>query len=146
MFFSRRLEKLAWIIFLIGASSCNKFELNVSFQHDFLVHKFFFHNLILEHAGEHFWIVCILTPISLTHDVTTLTLGSWPRQTLAKVRAKRETWECGRVWKWTLTLLNEFPFLGVGVPMDFQIFKDWFQGSKPIGLRISLYHWNFFGT
>jgi len=30
--------------------------------------------------------------------VATLALGSWPRQRLARVRAKRETWECRRVW------------------------------------------------
>jgi hypothetical protein len=33
------------------------------------------------------------------------------------------------------------PILGFGVPMDFQNFKEQLQGSKPIGLRISLYHW-----
>ncbi len=31
--------------------------------------------------------------------------------------------------------------LGVGVPVDFQIFRGRFQGSKLNGLRISLYHW-----
>jgi hypothetical protein len=39
--------------------------------------------------------------------IATLTLGSWPRQGLARAWAKRE---CGRVWKWTLTLSSEFPF------------------------------------
>jgi hypothetical protein len=32
------------------------------------------------------------------------------------------------------------PTLGVGVPVDFWIFKEWLQGSKPNGLRSSLYH------
>jgi hypothetical protein len=31
--------------------------------------------------------------------------------------------------------------LGVGVPLDFQIFKNRLQGSKPITLRNYLYHW-----
>jgi hypothetical protein len=36
------------------------------------------------------------------------------------------------------------PALGVGIPMDFWIFKRQLQGSKFIGLKNSLYHWNFF--
>jgi len=36
--------------------------------------------------------------------------------------------------KWT-------PTLGIGVPMNSWIFIKQFQGSKPIGLRSSLYHW-----
>jgi hypothetical protein len=32
------------------------------------------------------------------------------------------------------------PILGVGVLMDFQIFRERLQGSKHIGLKISLYH------
>jgi len=32
------------------------------------------------------------------------------------------------------------PTLGVGVSMDSQIFKEWFQGSKLIGLKSYLYH------
>jgi len=38
------------------------------------------------------------------------------------------------------------PTLGVGVPMDFQIFKEVFQWAKFIGLKISLYHWKFLET
>jgi hypothetical protein len=30
--------------------------------------------------------------------------------------------------------------------MDSQIFREWFQGSKPNGLKCSLYHWETFGT
>jgi hypothetical protein len=37
------------------------------------------------------------------------------------------------------------PILGVGVPMDFQIFRERLQGLKPIGLKISLYHWKDLG-
>jgi len=36
--------------------------------------------------------------------------------------------------------------LGVGVPMDSRIFNDQLQGSKPIGLRGSLYHWKVLTT
>ncbi len=36
--------------------------------------------------------------------------------------------------KWT-------PMLGVGVPTDSRIFRERLQGSKPIALKSSLYHW-----
>jgi hypothetical protein len=36
--------------------------------------------------------------------------------------------------KWT-------SILGVRVSMESQIFNGWLQGSKPIGLKGSLYHW-----
>ncbi len=38
------------------------------------------------------------------------------------------------------------PILGVEVSMDFQIFREKFQGSKLIGLKISLYHQKYFET
>jgi len=38
------------------------------------------------------------------------------------------------------------PILGVGVLMDFRIFKKQLQGSKPIGLKSSFYHWKALGT
>jgi len=38
------------------------------------------------------------------------------------------------------------PTLRVGVPMDSQIFKKQFEGSKLIVLKIFLYHWNFLKT
>jgi len=39
------------------------------------------------------------------------------------------------------------PTLGVGILMDSQIFKEQLQGSIPIGLRSSLYHyWKELGT
>jgi hypothetical protein len=41
--------------------------------------------------------------------------------------------------KWVITL-------GVGLPMDFQIFRERLKGSKPIGLNSPLYHWKFLGT
>jgi hypothetical protein len=42
--------------------------------------------------------------------VTTLALGSKPRQGFTRMWAKRKTQECGRVWKCTLTLPSELPF------------------------------------
>jgi len=36
--------------------------------------------------------------------------------------------------------------LGVGIPMDSQIFREQFQGSKFNGLKNSLYHWKDLGT
>jgi len=33
------------------------------------------------------------------------------------------------------------PTLGVGVPVDSRMFREQLQGSKPNGLKISLYHW-----
>jgi hypothetical protein len=41
--------------------------------------------------------------------------------------------------KWATTL-------GVGVPMDFQIFKEQFQGSKFIGLKSFFIPFEIFGT
>jgi hypothetical protein len=38
------------------------------------------------------------------------------------------------------------PTLGVRVPMDSQIFKEWLQKSKPIWLKSSLYHWKSLKT
>jgi hypothetical protein len=38
------------------------------------------------------------------------------------------------------------PTLGIGIPMEFQIFKEVFKGSKLIGLKNSLYHWNVLET
>jgi hypothetical protein len=40
--------------------------------------------------------------------------------------------------KWASTL-------GVGIPMDSWIFKKWLQGSKPIRLKSSLFHWKALG-
>jgi hypothetical protein len=38
------------------------------------------------------------------------------------------------------------PTLEVVVPMDSQIFKERLQGSKPIGLKSSLYYWKALET
>ncbi len=79
--------------------------------------------------------------------VSTLALGSRPKQGLAKVWAKNEAWESHSmllgVWEsvkeWTLHTPKWTPTLRVGVPMDSQIFREQFQGSKPIRLKRSLY-------
>jgi hypothetical protein len=70
-----------------------------------------------------------------------------------KVRAKCEgreshfmppgVWESMR--EWTPTLPNELPLWEFGVLMDYQIFREWLQRSKPIWLRSSLYYWKTFG-
>jgi hypothetical protein len=36
--------------------------------------------------------------------------------------------------------------LGVGIPMEFQVFKKVFQGPKLIGLNIFLNHWKALET
>jgi hypothetical protein len=38
------------------------------------------------------------------------------------------------------------PTLGVGVQVDFRIFKKQFQGSKPTGFKSYLCHWEFLRT
>jgi hypothetical protein len=38
------------------------------------------------------------------------------------------------------------PTLGVGVPVDSRMSRERLQGSKPNGLRISLYHWKAIET
>jgi len=38
------------------------------------------------------------------------------------------------------------PTLGVEVPVDSRIFKEQLQGSKPNGLKTSLYHWKVIET
>jgi hypothetical protein len=50
------------------------------------------------------------------------------------------------VREWTHTLPSGFSTLGVGIPMESQIFKEWFEGSKFIGLKFSLCHWKSLET
>ncbi len=78
--------------------------------------------------------------------VAALALGSWPRQGLTKVRAKKKPGnakECEgknpHTPKWT-------PMLEVGVPMDSWTFREQFQGSKLNGLKSFLYHWKSIKT
>jgi hypothetical protein len=55
--------------------------------------------------GLGLWGCCYFYVCQFSPNATTLTLGSWPRQGLVKVRAKSEawthvscSWECGRMW------------------------------------------------
>jgi hypothetical protein len=112
-----------------------------------------------------------------TYCVATLTLGSRPRQGLAKGWDKRETQEAhficcnpnlrlvtkakvckrakqegdlggtfytpesvGECERMNPHIPKATPSWGVEVSKDSQIFKGRLQGSKPIGLKISLYH------
>jgi hypothetical protein len=57
-----------------------------------------------------------------------------PRVTFHVFESVRECEEMNpHILKWV-------PTLGVGVPMDSQIFKEWFQRFKFIGLKFFLYH------
>jgi hypothetical protein len=38
------------------------------------------------------------------------------------------------------------PILGIRVPLDFQIFREGFEGLKFIGLKHFLYHWKVLKT
>jgi hypothetical protein len=74
----------------------------------------------------------------------TLALGLRPRQGLAKVWAENETWESHFMF-WEYEGMNPHtskwtPTLGIRVPMNSQIFKEQFQGSKLIILKKKLYH------
>jgi hypothetical protein len=71
--------------------------------------------------------------------VTTLTLGSRPKQRFARAWAKRETRKCGSV-RMNIHTPKWVPMLGVGVPTNSWIFIKQFQGSKLISLRSLLYH------
>jgi hypothetical protein len=53
------------------------------------------------------------------------------------------------VWKsviMNIHTLKWIPMLGVGVPVDSQVFRERLQGSKPIALKNSLYHWKAIET
>jgi hypothetical protein len=67
-----------------------------------------------------------------TYNVATLALGSRPKQRLAKVRAKREARECGRVWEWTLTLPSELPFWELESRWTLESSKNDCKGQKAI--------------
>ncbi len=44
-------------------------------------------------------------------------------------------------WGIDLHIPKGIPTLGVGVPVDFQMFKERLQRSNPNGLKFFLYHW-----
>jgi hypothetical protein len=57
--------------------------------------------------------------------------GYMPRGSMGMKESVRER---------TLTLPRELPLWEFGVPVDSQIFRGQLQGSKPNGLKSSLYH------
>jgi hypothetical protein len=54
--------------------------------------------------------------------------------------------KCEGVWGSEPSHSQATPTLGNGVPVDFQNFKERFQGSKLNGLWRYLYHWKTLGT
>jgi hypothetical protein len=88
-------------------------------------------------------------PYRMTHEelkelnVATLALGSWPRQGVARLRAKRKTHESHHmllgmpksVREWTLTLQSEFPCWELEFRMDSQTFIAQFRGKKSLPWR-----------
>jgi hypothetical protein len=80
-------------------------------------------------------------------------IGLQPKQGFRKVRAESVTQDshshsqkCRRMWRNSPHTPKWVPTLGVGVLMDFQIFREQFQGSKLIGFKSSLYHCKAFET
>jgi hypothetical protein len=57
--------------------------------------------------------------------------------------APRSVGECEKM---NLHTHKGTPTLGLGIPMDFWIFREWLKGSKPIELKSSLYHWKALRT
>ncbi len=84
-------------------------------------------------------------------SVTTLALGSRPKQGLTKARAKREAQESHfmlpkmqkSVREWTLTLPSELPLWELESRWTPKFLGSDYRGQKPIGLKSSLYHLKF---
>jgi hypothetical protein len=97
-----------------------------------------------------------LGPTIAMVNFITLALGSQPKQGkgLQRWGPRRKpgnhiscSHECRRMWGNSFPHTTKWaPTLGVGVLMDSRIFREWLQGSKPIGLRSSLYRWKVLGT
>ncbi len=100
------------------------------------------------------WNMRVLQPIILKGIVATLALGSRLRQKGLQGCGPRlssgVTFSCPgsakecegknpHTPKWT-------PMLGVGVPMDSRMFREWLQGSKHNSSKSSLYHWKAIET
>jgi hypothetical protein len=95
------------------------------------------------------------TPNSLIDSVTTLTLGSQPRQKgLARLWWPRGSLRVtshalGRVGKcegMNPHTPKATPTLGDGISVDFRTFREQLKGQKLNGLRSSLYHWKALKT
>jgi hypothetical protein len=77
-------------------------------------------------------------------NVTTLTLGLWPRQRLVKVQAKCEGWESNfifpRVWEsvreWTLTLPNGLSLWKLNSRWTLEFLESNCRGQKSLDWRM----------
>jgi hypothetical protein len=89
------------------------------------------------------WTFCCYPSLGLTTKAKVCKGASQEGSLGVRSHAPKSVGECEgmnlHTFKWV-------PTLGVKVPMDSRIFREQFQGSKPIGLKRSLYHWKFFGT
>jgi hypothetical protein len=127
------------------------------FMITYLSFLIFYDNALKQFKFSNFCLIKKLMKIHYNHflivsnrrhlTIVTLILGSWPRQKLVKVLAKNEareshscSHECRRMWGNEPHIPKWAPTLGVGVPMDFWILKEWLLKSKPIGLKSSFYH------
>jgi hypothetical protein len=72
----------------------------------------------------------------INYFVTTLVLGSQPRQGFARMRAKRRARECGRVWEWTLTLPNKLPFCELESRWTTEILESDYKSQNPSPWRV----------
>jgi hypothetical protein len=76
--------------------------------------------------------------------VTTLALGSWPKQGLTKARAKKETWESHfmllgvqkNVREWTLTLPSELPLWELESRWTPNFLRSNCRGQNPLDWRV----------
>jgi len=72
--------------------------------------------------------------------VATLAVGSWPRQGLARLRAKKEAMSKGKCEGMNPHTPKGPSTSGVGVPVDSWMFKEWLQGPKSNGSKSFSYH------
>jgi len=97
----------------------------------------------LNHRIDCCFIVCHNLSIGLATKASVYKGVGRKKSSKVKSHALRSVGECEgmnpHTPKWAFTL-------GVGILMDFQTFRDQLQGSKPIGLRSSLYHWKALET
>jgi hypothetical protein len=70
--------------------------------------------------------------LPLGENVATLILSSRLRQGLARARAKKEAWECGRLWEWTFTFPSEFSFWELESLWSPEFSKNNGRGQNPL--------------
>jgi len=89
------------------------------------------------------FIVCCNPSLGLMTKTRACKGASWEGSSGVTSHASKSVGKCERMNphtpKWTFTL-------GVGILMDFRSFRDRLQGSKPIELKSSLYHWKVLRT